>query len=654
MRITRCLAASLITSAMLTAGDAGAANKTWIGPTGNWTTPGNWSPFGAPLDFDNVFLRTNDATPRIVSYNVNSGFFHLYNQLWVQSPGTGGMEFRALGNDMEMDSLVIGSAGAGTATYLGGSGGSTLINTGTVGIQGRLTLRGGPLQATNFTLDGGGVGIRDRMTVTGTFRFNSGSIGSTDVDVRAGTLTTMGTLLASATYFGCRIENHGTLILNPTIRTTFAEDVWNYASNTLDRDLRIQRTFAQMGGATWRSDTNVFSSINFETVTLGSVTQEDPVSGPGTYLLAGGNVGASTIRIGVQTDGTFTQNAGKVTASDLFISLGNGVGHYQLNGGSLQTFSSTTIGSQSAAFGRYVQAGGVATLGTVVMNVDSTSNALLTLSGGAMTFKSLLNNGTYDQTGGAASTVGNIDGAGAISVTGTGTLSAARIRQQSVSIGGGGRISIVIPTTPLVSPANRVQSLTMEQAGAVVHGTWDLNSASLIIDYSGASPGPDVQRYLRSGFAGGSWNGTGLASSAAAADAQRRHALGFAEGVDLFGSAGGVFDGVFVDSSSIVVAYTIYGDTNLDGIVNLADFNRLAGNFGGSNKTWSHGDFNYDGVVNLSDFNRLAASFGFSAAGPEVTPDDWSALASAVPEPSGLAVAMGMAAAVTWRGRRRR
>ena len=47
-------------------------------------------------------------------------------------------------------------------------------------------------------------------------------------------------------------------------------------------------------------------------------------------------------------------------------------------------------------------------------------------------------------------------------------------------------------------------------------------------------------------------------------------------------------------------------------------------------------DFNYDGVVNLSDFNRLAANFGLSAAGPEVTAQDWARLASAVPEPTAL------------------
>jgi autotransporter-associated beta strand protein len=87
-------------------------------------------------------------------------------------------------------------------------------------------------------------------------------------------------------------------------------------------------------------------------------------------------------------------------------------------------------------------------------------------------------------------------------------------------------------------------------------------------------------------------------------------------------------------SSRVTVAYTRYGDANLDRVVNLDDFNRLAANFGSANAVWTQGDFNYDGNVNLQDFNRLASNFGLSAAEPEVTPQDWSALAAAVPEPA--------------------
>jgi hypothetical protein len=88
-------------------------------------------------------------------------------------------------------------------------------------------------------------------------------------------------------------------------------------------------------------------------------------------------------------------------------------------------------------------------------------------------------------------------------------------------------------------------------------------------------------------------------------------------------------------------------------MVNLADFNRLAAAFGtASGAVWSQGDFNYDGIINLSDFNRLAANFGQSAAGPDVTPQDWANLAAAVPEPASLSL-LGLSALSLVRRRRR-
>lgn len=59
-----------------------------------------------------------------------------------------------------------------------------------------------------------------------------------------------------------------------------------------------------------------------------------------------------------------------------------------------------------------------------------------------------------------------------------------------------------------------------------------------------------------------------------------------------------------------VIYVARYGDANLDGNVNLEDFNIFASNFGTSGPPWEGGDFNEDGAVNLEDFNLLAANFG--------------------------------------------
>ena len=137
---------------------------------------------------------------------------------------------------------------------------------------------------------------------------------------------------------------------------------------------------------------------------------------------------------------------------------------------------------------------------------------------------------------------------------------------------------------------------------------------------------------IKSGYANGSWTGEGITSSTAAMTPG--HALGVAKATDLFASFPATFMGQTVDATDVLVRYTRYGDANLDGGVNLSDFNRMASNFGGVGKFWSQGDFNYDGTVNLTDFNLLAANFGLSASPGGPSLQDWSALAGAVPEPS--------------------
>ena len=59
------------------------------------------------------------------------------------------------------------------------------------------------------------------------------------------------------------------------------------------------------------------------------------------------------------------------------------------------------------------------------------------------------------------------------------------------------------------------------------------------------------------------------------------------------------------------MAYTLEGDANLDGKVDITDFNIFAPAFGlPTTLGWEAGDFNYDGTTNFSDYQILLASFG--------------------------------------------
>jgi hypothetical protein len=117
--------------------------------------------------------------------------------------------------------------------------------------------------------------------------------------------------------------------------------------------------------------------------------------------------------------------------------------------------------------------------------------------------------------------------------------------------------------------------------------------------------------------------------------------------------AGLIFNKVYTPTSLSLALDALDGDANLDARVNLSDFNILAANFGASGADWLMADFTGDGLVNLADFNRLAANFGQMAAGPGVTPEDWAALASVVPEPGAVAAPAVLVLAAALSPRRR-
>src|SRR5204862_7998111 len=100
----------------------------------------------------------------------------------------------------------------------------------------------------------------------------------------------------------------------------------------------------------------------------------------------------------------------------------------------------------------------------------------------------------------------------------------------------------------------------------------------------------------------GAWTGNGITSTTAAANSSSLHRTGIGLGE---ASALGIsnFLGQDVDATTLLLRHTYFGDSNLDGMVDSLDFDRLAVNFNMAGKFWHEGDFNYDGTVNALDFN---------------------------------------------------
>jgi GH25 family lysozyme M1 (1,4-beta-N-acetylmuramidase) len=141
-------------------------------------------------------------------------------------------------------------------------------------------------------------------------------------------------------------------------------------------------------------------------------------------------------------------------------------------------------------------------------------------------------------------------------------------------------------------------------------GILDLGIYSVIVNYGADNPSPmsTIYRYVASGYNGGAWNGTGIVSSAAAAN-PTAYTLGYADGDNPIDAAN-----TGVPAGEIKIMYTVAGDANLSGGVDLSDLVIVASDFGKSGADWAEGDVNYDGNVDLSDLVIVASNFGASLA----------------------------------------
>ena len=254
------------------------------------------------------------------------------------------------------------------------------------------------------------------------------------------------------------------------------------------------------------------------------------------------------------------------------------------------------------------------------------AEAMLTLNGSLATAPTLTTAGTV--------TLGPVAGA-----TGVGRRSLG-----AVSITAGG-----LTLTPSATSATRT-ALAVPSLSITGGGRFDLGNGDLIV--SSATPDAtlaDLTAAAATGFAGGAWTGPGLDSATAGADANHLTAVGVIRNAsDAAGTTPiyTAFDGQPATAADVLARLTYYGDANLDGRVDAADYSRLDAGFLLRLTGWLNGDFNYDGVVDASDYTLADNAFNRQTGGI-ATPAARVAAArptSAVPEPGGLtavAVALG-------------
>jgi autotransporter-associated beta strand protein len=237
---------------------------------------------------------------------------------------------------------------------------------------------------------------------------------------------------------------------------------------------------------------------------------------------------------------------------------------------------------------------------------------------------------------------GNLTATGQnITKVGSGTVQFENVRAAFIEVNGG-QARIRAKATPNDTAGTSV----VQSLGIGVSGVLDLTNNSMVIDYTGpvGTLVDSTRQHLQSGRM--------TSSSATTA-----RGLGYANNAAL-DAVKTTFAGQTVDPSSILIKYTYFGDTDLDGDVDVADLGKLATAWQTSN-VWSNGDFDYNGTVNVNDLGLLATNWQAGVGNP-LAPSLSDALASlglpnvSVPEPATMTLLGALGAWSMKRPRARR
>jgi hypothetical protein len=277
------------------------------------------------------------------------------------------------------------------------------------------------------------------------------------------------------------------------------------------------------------------------------------------------------------------------------------------------------------------------TLGAPTNNGENILPAYLTAKNGSHTINApivLASNARFDVTNAADTlTLGSVDGSGrGLTKRGAGKLEVGHIRVSTLALAEG---ATVVKANGAESGISRVATLQLNG------GTLDLTNNGLIVDYPSADPSP--------------YNDLGnamLAGTITSSLSDSSKTLGI---IERGSSATPTFTdpALIVDSTTVLIRFTLRGDTNLDKTVNFDDLLALAQNYGATGSAqWAQGDTNYNGTVDFDDLLSLAQNYGGSLAlagealGNSASADfnsDFALALSLVPEPASLGLLGGLA-----------
>ncbi|MGA2582286.1 MAG: PEP-CTERM sorting domain-containing protein [Tepidisphaeraceae bacterium] len=439
------------------------------------------------------------------------------------------------------------------------------------------------------------------------------------------------------------------------ISLNFNQSQWNQTGWTAG----VEGVGTVIAATTSNNSAPVSSTLGFETT--------DAING--AY--------GATFAVGLENDQQYVSNhttgiygtqPGDLGVTNFFLANtvsdpgGTGAGSYVLTGGTLSVSATTLTGTmnQTGGFSTWGSISGIGSItntGTGSLLVTNGTTAISSLTGtgtstigptgtltvGTFSQTSLTNNGNFNLPLLGTGSVGSISGTGTTTVTNTASLSVGNFTQGTLALNGSfnmtgsGTVGLITgagsvtlapnsflqlaasPGTfgPSVGTVSNVGAITLSGSGAT-QGTLDITNNSLVITYANNAGAfnPAIEQSVRAdiinGFDNYTWAGNGITSSIAAEDAATGNpyggnsAVGYADNNDLGNSS--------LPNNSVLVRFTYYGDADLNGVVNINDFDQwLYGYTGGTDAaggvSWSVGDFAYTGHVTLTDFDLWLGSY---------------------------------------------
>ncbi len=283
-------------------------------------------------------------------------------------------------------------------------------------------------------------------------------------------------------------------------------------------------------------------------------------------------------------------------------------------------YNETSNLPNALAYSIYLSANATAT-GTVPLTFTN-QDRTLTLTGsntGDNNLSAVVSNSTNGKTGITKSGAGTWKLSGQNTHTGNTTVNAGVLK-----LGAGLKGTATDASALIVANGAKVEVLTSGNAASVTRvksvntnasGFIELNDNDMVIDYTGSSTNyTDTVNKVKSGLVLLGGTGTGIGSTIVDNQTVGGTMLAVVDDGDPnISGAITELSGYAIPNptSSTLIKFTWFGDSNLDGVVDGSDYALIDTGFtsGGTLSGWVFGDYDYSGVVDASDYALIDTGF---------------------------------------------